>query len=87
MSRDIIPKSLDRAIDKANPPVEGGATGISIRNGPMEEMDIDEPPTNGNLTSKRKARSSMTNGRSYKEASDEEEEDEGAPLVSLRAWT
>ena len=80
-SRDIIPKSLDKAMDKANPDADAknAAPGISIRNGPLEEMDIDkpenrEPKTNG----KRKSRHS--NAKSYKESSDEGEEDD-KPLV------
>ncbi len=67
-------------MDIANPPVAMGAPGISIRNGPMEEMDIDEPVTNGHAGGKRKARGSMELGKSYKEASEEVEDDE--PTVS-----
>ena len=70
-------------MDKANPPAVHGAPGISIRNGPVDEMDIDEPAVNGNAHGKRKARSSMVNGKSYKEASEEDDE-EGKPLV--RHW-
>ena len=82
MSKNIIPKSLDRAIDKANPDAVNGAPGISIRNGPMDEMDIDTTPTNGNASAKRKARVSMCKGKSYKEASDEDgEEEDEEPLV------
>ncbi|KAL2041401.1 hypothetical protein N7G274_005783 [Stereocaulon virgatum] len=82
-SSDIIPKSVDRAMDKANPPVANGAPGISIRNGPMDQMEIDRPEINGKASSKRKSRGSMGKGRSYKEASDEEDEDEG-PLSKRR---
>ena len=84
-SQGIIPASVDKAMDKENPPAVHGAPGISIRNGPVDEMDIDEPVINGNAngTGKRKARSGMGNGKSYKEAS--EEDDEAAkPLV--RHW-
>ena len=69
-------------MDKANPPAVHGATGISIRNGPVDEMDIDEPMINGNAKAKRKGRGSMANGKSYKEAS--EEDDEEVPQV--RHW-
>lgn len=79
-SDDIIPKSVDKAMDKANPPVANGAPGISIRNGPMDEMEIDGPEVNGKASSKRKARGSMGKGKSYKKASDEDGEDE-EPLV------
>lgn len=78
-SKDTIPKSLDKAIDKANPDAKNAATGISIRNGPLEEMDIDEPETRGSeINGKRKSRHS--NAKSYKEASDEDGEDD-KPLV------
>lgn len=80
MSNDIIPKSLDKAMDKANPDAVNGAPGISIRNGPMEEMDIDAPAANGHASIKRKARGSMGKGKSYKEATDEDDE-EAEPLV------
>lgn len=64
-------------MDKANPTTKNAAPGISIWNGPMEEMDIDEAP---NGTSKRKARGSMANGKSYREPTESEEDDK--PLVS-----
>lgn len=70
-------------MDKANPPAVHGAPGISIRNGPVDEMDIDEPVVKGNANGKRKARSSVGNGKSYKEASEEDDE-EGKPMV--RHW-
>lgn len=79
-SEGIISESVDKAMDKANPPAPYAAAGISIRNGPVDEMDIDEPVMNGNAHGKRKARSSMGKGKSYKEASDEDD-DEGKPLV------
>jgi len=69
---------MDKAIP--DPDAVNGAPGISIRNGPMEEMDIDGPEVNGNPSTKRKARGSMPKGKSYKEASDEDNEEE-QPLV------
>ena len=65
-------------MDEAQQPVNG-AVGISVRNGPVEEMDVDEPQANGNASSKRKGRAST--GKSYKASSDELDDD--APLVSL----
>jgi len=53
--------------------------GVSIRMGPVEEMDIDAPPANGTSNGKRKARNSLTNGKTYKEASSSDEDDK--PLV------
>ena len=82
MSKDIIPKSLDKAMDRANPDAKNAAPGISIRNGPLEEMDIDEseirgPETNG----KRKSRHS--NAKTYNESSEDDEDDK--PLVCYQA--
>lgn len=78
-SKDVISKSVDKAMDNANPASINAAPGISIRNGPIEEMEVDEAP---NGTSKRKGRGSMVNGKSYKEASESEDDDK--PLVSQR---
>ena len=69
-------------MDKAIPPVANGAPGISIRNGPMDEMDVDSPESKMHASTKRKARASLGYGPSYKEASDEDEEDE-KPMVRL----
>lgn len=71
-------------MDKANPAGNNIAPGISIRNGPVEEMDVDGPSRHGqgpNGTIKRKVRNSNGNGnrKNYKEASDDEEDDR--PLV------
>lgn len=51
--------------------------GISIRSGPVDEMDVDPPHTNGQTNGKRKARAS--NGQSYKEHSSSDDDDQ--PLV------
>jgi DNA topoisomerase-1 len=51
--------------------------GISIRMGPVDNMDVDAPETNG--SGKRKSRTSITNGKSYKENSSSEEDEK--PLV------
>lgn len=55
--------------------------GISIRMGPVDDMDVDPPVTNGNANAKRKARSSATNGKTYKDASSSDEDDK--PIVRL----
>jgi hypothetical protein len=68
-----IPKSVDKALDKALPNGHSG-TGISVRSGPVEEMDVDEPLANG--AAKRKSRGSIVS-KSYREDSS----DEDAPLV------
>ena len=59
-------------MDKANQAANNAPAGISIRNGPVDEMDLDEPAATG--TSKRKAR--ISNGHSYKEVSEDDK-----PLV------
>ena len=63
-------------MDKANRAGKDAPAGVSVRNGPVEEMDLDEPTVNG--ASKRKARGSIGTGKSYKETSDEEDD---KPLV------
>lgn len=55
--------------------------GVSIRMGPVEEsMDIDGPHHGAQTNGKRKARASVSNGKSYKETSGSEDEDD-KPLV------
>lgn len=78
-SKDTISKTIDKAMDKELPSNGHVEPGVSIRMGPVEDMDVDTPQTNGHVNGKRKARSSMTNGRSYKEASSSEDDDK--PLV------
>lgn len=75
-------------MDKTNPNPSRALPGISIRNGPVDRMDIDGPdghdsPVNGTAAGKRKARQSLTNGKSknYKEVSSDEGDNE--PLVCL----
>lgn len=53
--------------------------GISIRMGPVDDMEVDAPATNGNVNGKRKGRNSIPNGKSYKDASSSEDDDK--PLV------
>ena len=68
-------------MDKAIPSNGHLEPGLSIRNGPLEEMEVDDdcqPPkreTNGHVTGKRKSRQSLSNGTNYKEASSDSEED------------
>lgn len=58
--------------------------GLSVRMGPVDEMDMDSPApktngTNGMTNGKRKARISVGHSKSYKESSSSEEDDK--PLV------
>ncbi|GAB7363508.1 hypothetical protein MBLNU230_g3777t1 [Neophaeotheca triangularis] len=88
-SSSIIPKAVDTTMD--NQDQQNGVTGddhvdpgISLAKGPVEEMDIDKPATNGTSTTvngKRKA--SMANGKSYKDASESDDEDD-VPLQKKR---
>jgi DNA topoisomerase-1 len=67
-------------MDKANPTADDVQPGISMAFGPVDDdnMDVDKPTTNGTAANgKRKA--SMTNGKTYKDASDSESDD--VPLV------
>lgn len=69
---------MDKAKDLSSPAMGIAKTAISIRNGPVEEMDVDKSPmTNGHANGKR---SRTSTGKSYKEASGSDDEDE--PLVS-----
>ena len=64
-------------MDRAVPKGDNSRAGISIRNGPVEEMDVDSP-VNG--AAKRKSRGSLPKVN-YKDGSDSESE----PLVSPNA--
>ena len=83
-SQDRIPKIVDKVMDRQNPSNGDLEAGISLRNGPVDEMEIDgdegKPQVNGTVNGKRKSRGSIANGKGYKEASSSEEEDD-KPLV------
>lgn len=79
ISNERISKNEDKAMDKQVPSNGHVEPGISIRMGPVDDMDVDSPATNGAANGKRKARSSITNGKSYKDASSSGEDDK--PLV------
>lgn len=79
-SEAYISKSIDKAMDKGDPSNGHVDPGVSIRMGPVEEMDVDTPAQpNGHTNGKRKSRGSTTNGKSYKEASGSSDDDK--PLV------
>jgi DNA topoisomerase I len=79
VSSEKVPKNAETTT-KTN----GATPGISIRNGPVEEMEIDTP-VNGHTNGKRKARASLRGSiskqKSYKEATSDDDDDE--PLVIL----
>ncbi|KAF1912517.1 eukaryotic DNA topoisomerase I [Ampelomyces quisqualis] len=82
ISNERISKSEDKAMDKQIPSNGHVEPGISIRMGPVDDMDVDVPATNGGANGKRKARNSIPNGKSYKDASSSEEDDK--PLSKRR---
>ncbi|CAI9629334.1 dna topoisomerase 1 [Alternaria burnsii] len=80
-SNEEITKEEDKKMDAEVPSNGHVEPGISIRMGPVaddDKMDVDAPETNG----KRKSRSSVTNGKSYKDASSSEDDDK--PLSKRR---
>jgi DNA topoisomerase-1 len=77
VSKERITPDVDKAMDKELPSNGHVAPGISIRMGPVDDMEIDPPATNGNA--KRKARTSITKSKTYKDASGSE--DDVKPLV------
>lgn len=77
-SQDLISKEIDEKLDKESPSNGHIEPGVSVRMGPVESMDVDPPATNGTVNGKRKARNSITNGKSYKEVSSDEDD---KPLV------
>ncbi|KZF25965.1 topoisomerase I [Xylona heveae TC161] len=86
-SKETISADVDREMNKENPPHGRGIQpGITLRHGPVEEMDVDEPATNGVTTNgdmqgKRKSRASVNGTKSYKEQSSDEDEE---PLSKRR---
>ncbi|KAI9792531.1 MAG: DNA topoisomerase 1 [Peltula sp. TS41687] len=67
LSHEKIASSVDKTLDRENNG-EGNATGISLKKGPYDEMDIDETKTNGVAkdavtAGKRKSRQSLSNGK------------------------
>ena len=77
VSAPRIPPSVDKALDRAVPTNGSQLAGLSERNGPVVdvEMEVDSPLTNGH---KRKSRTSISKP-SYK---DESDSDGARPLVS-----
>lgn len=71
----------------AKSPTNGHALpGVSVRMGPIEEdeMDIDKPANGINGSNGTKRKTSMPNGKSYKDASDSEDD---LPLVCTTTFT
>nr|POE49503.1 dna topoisomerase 1 [Quercus suber] len=71
---------MERSAPKTNGSV---APGISMAMGPVEEMDTDQPTTNGtNGTSRVKRKASLPNGKSYHH--DDSDSDDDVPLQKKR---
>ncbi|KAH7364539.1 putative DNA topoisomerase 1 [Rhexocercosporidium sp. MPI-PUGE-AT-0058] len=79
LSQAHISKSEDKAMDQAIPSTSAPA-GVSVRNGPVieENMDVDGPTTNGNA--KRKSRASISKPV-YKDGTDEDSDEDSVPLA------
>ncbi|KAF3001978.1 DNA topoisomerase 1 [Curvularia kusanoi] len=80
LSNDTIPKDVDKAMDKQLPANGHVEPGISIRMGPVDDMDVDA--SNGTANGKRKSRGSIPT-TSYKERSGSEDDDD-KPLSKRR---
>jgi len=80
-SNERISQDEDQKLDVEVPSNGHVEPGISIRMGPVDDMNVDAPATNGdaNANGKRKARNSVENTKSYKDASSSEDDDK--PLV------
>ncbi|TVY60722.1 DNA topoisomerase [Lachnellula suecica] len=74
-----LDKAQDKAMEKAGSKAKNVAVGISVRNGPVDEMDIDEPLTNGNA--KRKSRGSTSKAVNYNDSPEGESDEDAVPLA------
>ena len=81
VSKSTVPKSLDKAMEQKNG--HPNDAGISVRYGPVDdEMDVDEPQTNG----KRKSRASTGKTVNYNEVPSDEDSDDVKPVVSYMTY-
>ncbi|KAF2626909.1 DNA topoisomerase 1 [Macroventuria anomochaeta] len=80
ISNETISKVVDKAMDKQVPANGHVEPGISIRMGPVDDMDVDAP--NGTANGKRKSRGSIPTAN-YKEQSGSDDDDD-KPLSKRR---
>lgn len=83
VSNATIPASLDKAMDKATSDSKPAPAGVSVRNGPVVDDDVqmeDAPLVNGSANGKRKSRSSISAAPKYTADTDSDDED-AQPLV------
>jgi DNA topoisomerase-1 len=68
-------------MDEAAAKSDYAPAGVSIRNGPIleDEMDVDQPLTNGHA--KRKSRTSTSKIANYNDGSEDESDEDAKPLV------
>ncbi|TAQ89725.1 hypothetical protein B7494_g1956 [Chlorociboria aeruginascens] len=85
VSEAHISKEVDNSMDKAGAKTKYDPAGVSVRNGPVldDDMDLDEPVTNG--TSKRKAR--ISTGKTVNYNVDGSDEDSDAVPLAKRQKT
>lgn len=69
-------------MDKSNPSNGHVEPAISLAMGPVQDMDIDEKPTTNGATTNGKRKASLPNGKSYKDDSGSEDDDD-VPLVCV----
>ncbi|KAF8863437.1 putative DNA topoisomerase 1 [Acephala macrosclerotiorum] len=75
VSEAHISKATDKKMDEVSGSASNLPAGISIRNGPVidDEMDVDEPTTNGHA--KRKSRANTSKAVKYNDDSDESDDE------------
>jgi hypothetical protein len=80
VSQAHISRDVDRAMDEADAKFNHVPPGVAVRNGTVveDQMEVDEPATNGNT--KRKARTSTSKAPKY---ADSESDEDSVPLVGI----
>ena len=81
-SSDRVDKSVDTAMNKETPSNGHVEPGVSLRNGPVQDTEMQDAPTAAQTNGVHSKRKAFT-GKSYKPESDSEEDD--VPLVSTAA--
>lgn len=83
---------MDRVTSKGRASNGHVNPGVSVRMGPVDVMDVDEPEhegpqVNGNASGKRKSRGSLNQIKSYKEASESDQDDDKPLVCDSRAFS
>lgn len=87
LSSEKIAPVIDKAMDKESDG-KGNATGISLKKGPFDEMDIDETKVNGVVkdgtsAGKRKGRQSLSNRKKGSGATGDDNENPSVSRVRV----